>query len=672
MSAAICFKCGGEKSGPIHACPHCRASPSAADELVRSMVLSDRVSSDAQLAHFAHEVRNHLKLSAPDSLIAKARAAVASMHADQTHSRSHQEALGKSTLGAPGLQASPAASHSVKVDPSELRKVRGHMQATALQENPFSLLSASSRDDRRRIVDLAEERSLEIDHAKCQKARSDLTNPRTRLSAEVAWLPGVSPRRAHSLARALLADPMAARTEVGLPALAHCNLMAAAFEAVDSQDSPHEIAAFIQEMAIRVDEIDAEEVLQAVNEDRSVSGFPEVRAEGQVESELAERKRYFRDAIKDALNRLPADALVKTMTLAVDGATNFGAEHAPELIDQIVDSYALETQAFLQRESQNVEKLVSAVRECAKSGEGAVRPLIDRLDGVIRNWDKVAQPLQVSFKARGMDHDASRDLAYEIRSLAIDLFNEHDLLVQSQRLTKLLSEVFAEIPDLAERVSADTQALTDIAMQRQKSTRELREWEEEIAFSADVGAVFKDTLSISAGGVSWKDKTYPLDTITRVRWGGVRNSVNGISTGTDYTVAFGDSRTESVVSIRREATYTKFIEKLWRAVCARLMSDILRALKAGSEVRFGEATVRDDGITLTKHKFLGSNEMVRCSWAQVQIWSADGAVVIGATDDKKTYVSLSYIHVPNAHLLEQIVRMAFKKAGVRRLSELLG
>jgi len=307
-----------------------------------------------------------------------------------------------------------------------------------LQENPFALLAASPRDDRRRILDLAEERALEIDHAKCQKARSDLTNLRTRLSAEVAWLPGVSPRRAHALTQALLTDPMAARAEVGLPALAHCNLMAAAFEAVDAQDRPNEIADFIQEMTLRVDELVAEEVLQAVNEDRVVAGFPEVRGTDQVESELAERKRYFKNAIKDSLNRLQSEALVQVMTLTVDRATNGGSEHGPELIDEIVDSYAVETQSFLQKEATNVEKLISAVRESAKAGEDAVRPLIDRLNGVVRNWDKVAQPLQLSFKARGLEHDASRDLAFKVRSLAVDLFNEHDLLTQSQRLTSLL------------------------------------------------------------------------------------------------------------------------------------------------------------------------------------------------------------------------------------------
>lgn len=543
---------------------------------------------------------------------------------------------------------------------------------TALHRSPFHLLSVSMRDDRRKIVAQAEDQALHLDAETCQKARADLTNPRTRLSAELAWLPGISPRRASALVETLKSRPWDIRGEDGLPALAKANLLAAASEAVDAEFSSDEVSDFIHDFALLVDDIHPDDVLRSINEDRAVSGFSEVRDIDLIEAELTERKRYYRNAIKAALNRLNSPELLATMTMVVDNATLGGEVHAPELIDELVDAYAVETQGVLSKESQNADRLIRTALESAKAGEAAVRPLIDKLESVARTWDKIAQPIQLSSKARGLQHEPSKVLAYSIRSLAIDLFNEHDLLVQSQRLTKLLSELFSELPEFAERVSADTQALSDIAKQRQKSEREQREWEEEIAFSADVGVVFKDTLSISANGISWKDKTYPLDSITRVRWGGVRHSVNGIPTGTDYTVAFGDNRTESVVSIKREATYTKFTEKLWRAVCVRLMTDILRTLKDGSEVHFGEATVRDGGITLIKHKFLGSNEAVRYPWSQVQIWSADGAVVIGAKDDKKACVSLSYIQVSNAHLLEQIIRMAFKQSGLTRLSYLLG
>lgn len=60
-----------------------------------------------------------------------------------------------------------------------------------------------------------------------------------------------------------------------------------------------------------MDEIDPEDVLRDINEDRAVSGFPEVRALDQIEAELAERKRYYRNAIKGALDRLPSMTLLR-------------------------------------------------------------------------------------------------------------------------------------------------------------------------------------------------------------------------------------------------------------------------------------------------------------------------------------------------------------------------
>ncbi|MCO6055595.1 hypothetical protein NG726_02750 [Pseudomonas sp. MOB-449] len=487
----------------------------------------------------------------------------------------------------------------------------------------------------------------------------------------MGWLPGVSPRKSSYLVSALHSDPMSIREESGLPTLAHLNLLAAAFEAVDANDSPNDVAEFIQEMAYLADDLSAEQVLREVNEDRSVSGFPEVKGIDQVEAELSERKRYYRNAIKDALNRLPPASLVEAMTLAVDGITCGGEDHAPELIDELVDSYAVETQSFLQKEAENAQKLIKAARDSAKSGESVVKPIVDKLEAVARNWDKVAQPIQLSAKARGIDHGPSREIAYSIRGLAIDLFNEHDMLDQSQRLTKLLQELFAELPEVSERVEQDADALADIFQSRLETEAQISDWAREITYKAEVGLMFKDTLSISPEGLAWKNQRYPLESVTRVRWGGVRNSVNGIPTGTTFTLAFGDSQSEAVVELKKESTYSAFVERLWRAVGFRLLTELLETLKTGNEVRFGDATLKDDCVTLVKHKFLGANEAIRCSWGQVHVWTADGAFYIGAKDDKKTYVGLSYIHSPNAHVLEQAIRMAFKKPGMRRLSDVL-
>lgn len=367
-----------------------------------------------------------------------------------------------------------------------------------LLQSPFAVLGATTRDDRRRIVELAEEKSLELDHDVCQKARSDLTNPRTRLSAEIAWLPGVSPRKASQLVESLLHNPMAVREESGLPTLAHLNLLAAAFEAVNGEHDAEDLAGFIQEVAYLADDLDAEEVLRDINEDRAVSGFPEVRALDQVEAELAERKRYYRSAIKDALDKLPPTTLIQVMTDAVDGATAGGEEHAPGLVDDLVDSYEVETQGFLLKEAENVHKLIKTARDSANIGEAAVKSYVDKLTAVVRNWDKVAQPIQLSAKARGIDHESSHELAYEIRSLAIDLFNKHDMLTQSQRLTGLLQELFSEIPEVSERVEQDVEALEDIASGR-----------------SILSEKFSD-FNLSGNTFSWKGRAYDINAIIHI------------------------------------------------------------------------------------------------------------------------------------------------------------
>jgi hypothetical protein len=546
------------------------------------------------------------------------------------------------------------------------------MKSSKLHSTPFALLGVTSRDDRRKIVDQAEHKSLELNADDCQKARSDLTNPRNRLAAEIAWLPGVSPRRASQLLDGLLADAMAIRGETGLPTLAHCNLLAAAFEAIPSSHQPEDVAEFIQELASLVDDLDVDEVIRDINEDRTISGFPEVKGSDQVEAKLAERKRYFRSAIKDALNRLPPESLLAAITAAVDGATSGGEDHAPELIDELVDGYAVEVQSVLEKEAEAANKLIESVRRAASGGESATAPLVEKLERVARNWDRFAQPIQLSARARGIDHDASNTLAYAIRSLAIDLFNEHDQINQSRRLTKLLGEIFSELPEFAERVEEDASTLSDIHSKRTRAEAQSKareaEWARTITFSADVGLVFKDTLSISPNGIEWKAQKYPLDAVTAVRWGAVRNSVNGIPTGTDYEIGFATRSGKTTISLRKESTYSGFIEALWRAVCVRLMIEMSEALEAGKVLSFGDMTVEDGCVTLVKHKFLGANEKVRLSWSDVHVWSANGEFIIGSKTDKKIYGSGSYKDHWNIHLLDHVVRAGFKK-GVDKLSD---
>jgi hypothetical protein len=516
---------------------------------------------------------------------------------------------------------------------------------------------------------LADEKALVLDADVCQKSRADLTNPRARLSAEIAWLPGVSPARAWQIATAVrerVVDPL---LDAGLPPLPRANILSAAFEVLPVDTSTTEITDRILALAKSAEEIDAEAVLRQINEDRSVAKFPPVRDQDVVEQELAERRRSYRNVIKDHLNRLPTKTLIKVMNDVADRATDVGKHPAPLVIEDLVDGYEAEAQGFIEAEGKNLEGLVTRAARAALGGELAVYPVIDLIWNVAENWNRVVRPIQLISKTRGIDHLQSRDLAFQIRNLSVELYNNHSMLTAAQKITDLLKHSFSVLPEFSDRVSDDAVFIEQAVKERHKSAEQQKEWQREITYSVEIGVMFKEMLKISPSGIQWRSHLYPLESVSRIRWGGTRHSINGIPTGTSYEIYIGDHRSENVINLRRGEVFGTIVDKLWRAVGVRLLIEHVVRLKNGEKIQFGDATIEDDGVVLQRHAFW-SREPVRLTWHQVQVWSADGSFVIGAKDDRKVYAALPYLRIPNVQVLEHMIR-AFFKTGHSCLSALL-
>ena len=106
-----------------------------------------------------------------------------------------------------------------------------------LLQNPFHILNASPRDDRRRIMGLADERSLLVDSNECMQARSDLVNPRKRLSAEVGWLLGIGPKRVGDVLSLLESSPADLLGLDKLPSIARANLLASGIACLQNHNA---------------------------------------------------------------------------------------------------------------------------------------------------------------------------------------------------------------------------------------------------------------------------------------------------------------------------------------------------------------------------------------------------------------------------------------------------
>lgn len=390
-----------------------------------------------------------------------------------------------------------------------------------LLQNPFYILYATQRDNRRRIMALAEERSLSSDADKCMAAQAKLTNPRKRISAEVAWLPGIVPERVYDMLMLLEASagkhlandkPTAiapigllsnslsylpnARTynvadkildllklsegdftEIGaflgihaLTPLARANLLAARM--LRLPDYTHGVVAdWIRTIVQTFKNINPSEVQALLNTEREASGFPAIRELSDITSEIQNCRRYYQQIIKFALDSIPSTKeRVKAVMTVVESATDSDTNHWPILVEDTVDVYEKGAEAFLETEVTNIETQDKKIRIAADEevSDAALTSMVDELLQTVKDWDVIAQPIQLSMVKQGLRHNASHDVADRVRQLAIFLFNEYDKLYFSQKILNVLREVFTEISEIAERITADLETLNRIAERREQ------------------------------------------------------------------------------------------------------------------------------------------------------------------------------------------------------------
>lgn len=526
-----------------------------------------------------------------------------------------------------------------------------------LLANPFHVLAASPRDDRHRILSSAEERSLSMDPALCTRASTDLLNPKSRLVAEVGWLPGMPPRQVVDVIEALQNEPDSLRSREGLTPLCRANILAATLSRCAPKLTDETLATCVLDLATIFDTVETTNVLATINEERALARISEVRDKAALEEALRAHRRYLSDVMKAALGDRPARQLVAVATDVVRRATGNGEHHAPALVDDFVESYEIETERFLEAEAVNVESLGAAVLKVAGTSpqdNELLDRLLTKLEQVLDNWLSVARPVQLSCRSRGLDHDRSRSVAGEVRSVALTLYKEHGLLELSRRITEALKMRFAEVPRVADATQQDTEAIERLTREAEESKANREQWERDIRFEAEIGLVVKTRLALSADGIVWQSKRWPLDSITRVRWGGIRRSVNGIPSGTDYRIMFGNVNEVAWVETKREEIYKEFTSKLWRAVCVRLLIDMFHRLRAGQAVQFDEILLVDDGLKFP----LGwnSTERVLVPWTELRFGSYEGSFIVRHKDQSNHSTALSYLDCDNVHILEAAMR----------------
>lgn len=527
-------------------------------------------------------------------------------------------------------------------------------ESNLISRNPFAILGVSTRDDRNRIMEAAEECSLLFDPDACQQARAALTNPRRRLDAELAWFPGVAPGTAN---KASTANSVEQVEQLSLSGIAKANALLIA-SSTAQPEGVMPLRDFVAAMATAVDSIQLDQALREINEDRDVAGFPPFTNMDTAEDVLRERQQAWRRGVIAVLDRAPTAEITESLSRAVKEAADAG--HFPRFLHDVIDDYAIRTQPFRSRQFEGAERLVVKARELAGRRPDALPPILKAISEVLETWEETTFPLQMSTTLRGQTDSDSERLGFMIRSLSIDLFNDHDLLDESRQISNLVGASFSALPHVSGKIAEDNEALDNLSS-------EARKREADLAYAANIGTFGKTRLAISVGGLEWKGQQFSLEQIRSARWGAVRRSVNGIPTGTDYLISWSDGPRSPTIEFRNEVIYSEFTARLWKALAGHMFGSIIKDLRAGREMHFGNAIISDDNVTLRRKKFFGDEPAQFC-WGDVTVGSADGAFVIAGPSGSKSSATMSYRDVDNVHFLDAIIRHAFTK-GSLRLSE---
>ena len=343
-----------------------------------------------------------------------------------------------------------------------------------LLKNPFHILGATTRDDRHKILELAEECSLLSDADECMDAQSTLTRPQNRISAEITWFPGVNPEHIESLLKQLESPHQNLLNIIDIPPLARANVLTAGLSR-HSNIASTDLLEWILAISHAYERIDPEDVRKVLNEERSLSGFPQIADLSVISTEIQNQRHYYTQTFSSVIDNLYVTERARILTLTLETEIGNHNSRCPILINDLIQSYEQAVVDDLEKKQNIIEAQIKKILSFTDEGNPAttLQQDVDSLLQTVKDWDTIAQPIQLSKRSRGERHPASVEITRRVRDLAIDLLNKYckpDLELRaidnslqivdiSLKIVNTLKDQFAEVPELVERLTQDLNEL---------------------------------------------------------------------------------------------------------------------------------------------------------------------------------------------------------------------
>ncbi len=332
-----------------------------------------------------------------------------------------------------------------------------------LKDNPFWVLNVKIDDNCDTIIDSAEEKSF-MDDAntdKYEKARSVLISPLQRLEAEICWIKAIE--------KSTINDFMLKSSDRVAMLLNERELLIYYLEKLYRQCSFEDIS----EAIVKIDELyrrflksDAT-VLDCFNEINRNRKNARITLLNDVELLRNTCEKIWLADIENAFAEL---IKVNTSVFIINTANKVAEDSIGIEIETGKNAYGIVVEKFIGMYTLSIndtlhniyEEVLDNIAEADSANDAGDLKL---LFANVRKFDRLAQPIQLYLQAKGSANKQreSVEIAFKLRNLAITMHNENGKTDLSLLITKLLKELFSELPEIKALVEEDTATLTRLA-----------------------------------------------------------------------------------------------------------------------------------------------------------------------------------------------------------------
>lgn len=324
-----------------------------------------------------------------------------------------------------------------------------------LTSSAFHILKAGYDADRSDIAELVEDAEFDEVFApqEIQRAQQSLLAPNSRLEQEISWLPELSLAQTTNVLSLVGSGDLEALIETSkhAPELAKANILAHFAGTGNVNDT------LFHALVSAWDEIDQENILTFLNDNRLSAGFPSVERP-QMRNALVELERQH--ARSAAVGIWSLDSPGEVMDRIVEAELR--RHPSSSFLEQFVRSYDTLSEPDLARISDEIDEVISD----AENANADLEALVTRASDLLVRWDDVNQPVQVYEQHQGHEEGRSKRIYEKLRSLCLDLANNRSEFTEARRLSEALLRTFPELESVAEVLKGDVAALENLDEQQ--------------------------------------------------------------------------------------------------------------------------------------------------------------------------------------------------------------